>query len=81
MYYYNEMLYIPFDLLLIINATLLLIAFLTTSLLLRLGVLYTRNTGDDTKQNAQKKIILGLIILLLFISLIAAAFNILITPS
>lgn len=71
------MFYIPFDLLLVINATLLLIAFMLASLLLRLGVLYTRNAGDDVKQSAQKKIILALIILLLFMSLAAAAFNVL----
>jgi hypothetical protein len=74
------MLNIPFNLLLIINATLLIFAFILASLLLRLGVLYVRSIGDDARQSTQKKLILTMIMLLLFASLAAAIFNILITP-
>jgi len=72
------MLLVSFDLLLIVNMALLLLAFLIAVILLRLGVLYVRAIGDKPKQRSLRKVILTLIMMLLVVSLTAAAFNILI---
>lgn len=71
------MLIIPPEFILAINAALLLIAGMLTMLLLRTGVHYVRSVGDSPVQDKQKSLILVLIMLLFLISLLAAAFNIL----
>ena len=73
------MLLIPTEFILAINAALLLIAGMLTMLLLRTGVHYARSIGDSPVQETQKELILVLIMLLFMISLLAAAFNILIS--
>jgi hypothetical protein len=73
------MLLIPTEFILAINAALLLITGILTVLLLRTGVHYVHSVGDSPVQEKQKELILVLIMLLFMISLLAAAFNILIS--
>ena len=62
-----------------INFIFLLIAGIVVLAVMRFSTVYRRNIGDTPVQARQKKTILRLIILLLILSVTAAAFN-LISP-
>jgi len=70
---------IPAEVILVINAALLLLSGILTIFMIRAGVHYTHGVGDSTVQDKQKKIILLLLMLLFVISLLAAMFNIFIS--
>lgn len=70
---------LPPEVILAVNAALLLISGIITMLLLRTGVHYAHSVGDSAAQDTQKKAILIFVLSLFALSLLAASFNVLVS--
>ena len=62
-----------------LNLVFLSVAALIILTIMRFSMIYRRNIGDSPEQARQKKTVLRLIILLLILSVSAAAFNLIIS--
>ncbi len=72
---------LPSAYILLINAAFIVLAIIIAILLSNLGYRYSHNIGDSATQAREKRIIYELLMLLLFMSLLAATFNLLVNPA